>query len=77
VEAFDIVILDYRMPVKDGGIVLQEVLKTNSNQKVIIASAYSKNWLRRLSVNPDNVKMLQKPFELQVLLDSINELCTR
>jgi two-component system cell cycle response regulator CpdR len=74
VEAFDLLILDYRMPVKDGGTVLQEVLKTNPNQKVLIASAYSSNWLRRLSFNTDNVKVLQKPFELQVLLDAINDL---
>lgn len=77
VEAFDIVILDYRMPVKDGGTVLQELLKTNPNQKVLIASAYSKNWLRGLRLNVDSVKVLQKPFDLKVLLDSVNDLGTR
>ena len=74
VEAFDLLILDYRMPVKDGGIVLQEVLKTNPNQKVLIASAYSKTLLRRLNLDVDNVKVLQKPFEPELLLDTVNEL---
>lgn len=69
-----ILILDYRMPVKDGGTVLQEVLGINSNQKVLVASAYSSGWLHRLNLNPDNVKVLQKPFELQVLLDSVKDL---
>ena len=75
VEAFDLLILDYRMPVKDGGTVLQEVLKANPNQKVLIASAYSKNLLRQLNLDLDNVKVLQKPFEPELLLDTINELC--
>ena len=75
--AFDILILDYRMPVKDGGTVLEEVLKTDPNQKVLIASAYSMHWLRKLNLNADNVKVMQKPFELQILLDSVNELGTR
>ena len=74
VEAFDLLILDYRMPVKDGGIVLQEVLKTNPNQKVLIASAYSKTLLRRLNLDVGNVKVLQKPFEPELLLDTVNEL---
>lgn len=77
VEAFDILILDYRMPVKDGGAVLQEVLRTNPIQKVLIASAYSTDWLRQLNLNADNVKVLQKPFELQVLLESIKDLGSR
>jgi len=72
--AFDILILDYRMPVKDGGIVLQEVLTTKPNQKVLVASAYSSDWLHRLNLNPDNVKVLQKPFELQFLLDNVKAL---
>jgi len=75
VEAFDLLILDYRMPVKDGGTVLQEVLKVNPNQKVLIASAYSKTLLRRLNLELDNVKVLQKPFEPELLLDTVNELC--
>lgn len=74
VEAFDLLILDYRMPVKDGGIVLREVLKTNPNQKVLVASAYSKTLLRRLNLDVDNVKVLQKPFEPELLLDTVNEL---
>lgn len=74
VEAFDLLILDYRMPVKDGGTVLQEVLKTNPNQEVLIASAYSKTLLRRLNLDLDNVKVLQKPFEPELLLDTVNEL---
>ena len=73
-EPFDLLILDYLMPVKDGGAVLQEVLRTNPDQKVIIASAFSSEWLLRLNFNPNNVKVLQKPFELSVLLESIKEL---
>ena len=76
-EAYDLVILDYRMPVKDGGTVLQEVLRTNPNQKVLIASAYSSNWLQRLNFDANNVKVLQKPFELQVLLAGVKALGTR
>jgi len=59
------------MPVKDGGMVLQEVSQINPDQKVLIASAFSRSWFRQLNLNSRNVRVLQKPFELQVLMDNI------
>lgn len=71
--AFDVVILDYRMPIKDGGIVLQELLEANPNQKVLIASAYSIDILNGLYLRENKVKVMQKPFDLQDLLSTIND----
>jgi two-component system cell cycle response regulator CpdR len=72
--AFDVVILDYRMPIKDGGIVLQELLEANPNQKVLIASAYSMDILNGMYLKTNKVKVMQKPFDLQDLLSTVNDL---
>lgn len=71
--AFDVVILDYRMPIKDGGIVLQELLEANPNQKVLIASAYSADIINGLYLKASKVKVMQKPFDLQDLLSTVND----
>ena len=72
--AFDVVILDYRMPIKDGGIVLQELLEANPNQKVLIASAYSMDIINGMYLKANKVKVMQKPFDLQDLLSTVNDL---
>ena len=43
--AFDAVILDYRMPKKDGMEVAKEILAVNPHQRIIFASAYIKDTL--------------------------------
>jgi DNA-binding response OmpR family regulator len=73
-NAFDVLILDYRMPLKDGGVVLREVLKINPSQKVVIASAFSDEWIDKTNLRRDNVRVLQKPFDLQLLLDRFRDL---
>lgn len=72
--AFDVVILDYRMPIKDGGIVLQELLEANPNQKVLIASAYSMDVINGMYLKANKVMVMQKPFDLQDLLITVNDL---
>ncbi len=71
---FDVVILDHRMPKKDGLEVAKEILAINPHQKIIFASAYVQYTL------VDSVKelkqvvgLLQKPFELDALVDKIED----
>ncbi len=42
---FDVVILDYRMPKKDGLQVAKEILELNPTQRIIFASAYVRETL--------------------------------
>ena len=71
---FDAVVLDYKMPGKDGMEVAKEILDLNPDQRIIFASAYveetladSVKKLRRV------VELLQKPFEMQAFIDTIED----
>jgi len=72
IPAFDVVVLDYRMPIIDGLGVAREILKLKPDQRIIFASAYTEETLadsvRQLKMF---VELLQKPFEPDVLIEII------
>jgi CheY-like chemotaxis protein len=69
---FDLVILDYRMPKKDGLQVAKEIFKINPMQRIIFASAYVKETLEESVKELQRVvEMLQKPFSLFALVDTV------
>jgi CheY-like chemotaxis protein len=72
---FDVVILDYRIPEKDGMEVAREILELNPDQRIIFASAYVKETLEE-SVKQLRkvVELLQKPFELDVLIETVEDV---
>ena len=71
---FDAVILDYRMPKKDGLEVAKEILALNPSQRIIFASAYVKETLRE-SVRElrQVVELMQKPFLPEALVDIVED----
>jgi CheY-like chemotaxis protein len=71
---FDVVVLDYRMPKRDGMEVAKEILELNPHQRIIFASAYVKETLED-SVNQlkQVVELMQKPFEADALVDTIED----
>jgi len=67
-----IVIMDQRMPVKDGVTATQEILKHDPNARILFGSA-------DLKVKGDALKagakdFLLKPFRIDMLLNAIDEL---
>ncbi|QUC65673.1 response regulator [Nitrosopumilus sp. K4] len=72
-EYFDVVILDHVMPKMTGVQVAQEILKINSNQRIIFASGQIQKILSE-SISRLNkvVEMIQKPFSIEALDDMIN-----
>ena len=71
---FDVVILDYQMPEKNGLEVAQYILSSHSNQRIIFASAYVQETLVDSIKNLKQiVELLQKPFGLQALVDTIED----
>lgn len=74
IQPFDAVILDYKMPKKDGMEVAKEILAVNPHQRIIFASAYVKDILVD-SVQQLNqiVELLQKPFSRDMLIDTIED----
>jgi CheY-like chemotaxis protein len=71
---FDVVVLDYKMPGKDGMEVAKEILRINPEQRIIFASAYVKETLEN-SVKELNrvVELLQKPFGIKAFIDTIED----
>ncbi len=71
---FDVVILDYRMPKKDGLGVAKEIFSINPSQRIIFASAYLKDvLLESLSGLGQVVELLHKPFDLDVLTNTVED----
>jgi CheY-like chemotaxis protein len=71
---FDAVVLDYRMPEKDGLEVAKEILEMNPEQRIIFASAYVKETLEEsVKELKEVVELMQKPFDADVLVDTIED----
>ena len=71
---FDVVVLDYKMPGKDGMEVAKEILTINPDQRIIFASAYVKETLENSVKELKRVvELLQKPFEIQAFVDTIED----
>jgi CheY-like chemotaxis protein len=71
---FDAVVLDYRMPKKDGLEVAKEILKLYPEQRIIFASAYIKESLEDCVKELDQiVELMQKPFMPETLVDTIED----
>ncbi|MEO9364180.1 MAG: response regulator, partial [Nitrososphaera sp.] len=62
---FDVVLLDYRMPKKDGMEVAREILALVPKQRIIFVSAYVLETLQdAVKTLSRVVEMMQKPFEI-------------
>jgi CheY-like chemotaxis protein len=71
---FDAVILDYRMPKKDGLTAAKEILKLCPNQRIMFASAYTAETLiEGVKVLHKVVELLQKPFDLEYFVDAVED----
>ena len=71
---FDAVILDYRMPKKDGLEAAKEILELNPRQRIVFASAYVKETLEdSVKQLKQVVELMQKPFEADTLADTIED----
>lgn len=69
---FDVVVLDNNMPKKNGIQVAKEILKLNSKQRIIFASAYDIDVLKTVSDDiKSNLEILQKPFTLIKMVERI------
>jgi CheY-like chemotaxis protein len=71
---FDAVVLDYQMPNKNGLDVATEILSIVPKQRIIFASAYVEKTLQDSIKNLKQiVELMQKPFPLQALVDTIED----
>jgi CheY-like chemotaxis protein len=73
-QPYDAVILDYKIPNVDGLQVAREMLRLNPHQRIIFASAYTKDTLAdSVKELKQVVELVQKPFEPEILVDIIED----
>ena len=71
---FDAVVLDYQMPKKNGIDVAKEILESNPRQRIIFASGYiQETFLDSIKQLGQITEIMQKPFSLQALTDTIED----
>lgn len=73
-QPFDIVILDYKMPKKDGLETAKAILDVCPSQRVMFASAYTVQTLTEAVKSLHRVvELLQKPFDLEYFVDAVED----
>jgi CheY-like chemotaxis protein len=75
---FDLVVLDFRMPKKNGIDVAKHILSTCPQQKMIFATAYTLDVLEGLMKKIQmGIEVLQKPFDLDAFADMVEDFGQR
>ena len=71
----DIILMDYRMPIKNGIEATKEILNINNMAKIIFMSADKTIKEEALSLGVAGFK--EKPIKIKKLIDIINEVLSR
>jgi CheY-like chemotaxis protein len=73
-SSFDVVVLDYKMPKKDGMEVAKEIFDLNPEQRIVFVSAYVRDTLEdSVKQLKRVVELIQKPFDIDVFIDTIED----
>jgi len=68
----DLILMDHRMPIKNGLDAMVEILKINKKEKIIFASADMS--VKQKAISLGAVAFLDKPFKMQQLLITIQKI---
>ena len=68
----DLILMDHRMPIKNGLDAMVEILKINKKEKIIFASADMS--VKQKAISLGAVAFLDKPFKMQHLLITIQKI---
>jgi len=71
IKHYDAVVLDMRMPGKDGRTVFREMRAAGINSPVLVLSAYD---ARRARDELGSEAFLDKPFEPDILVERVNQM---
>jgi CheY-like chemotaxis protein len=71
-EPFNVVLLDFIMPKKNGVRVAKDILELRPHQKIIFVSAFGNGVLDdATTILKDSVEIIQKPFSLEFLVKKL------
>jgi CheY-like chemotaxis protein len=74
IQPFDAVVLDYKMPGRNGLEVAKEILAVNPHQRIIFASAYVRDILMEAARQLKQlVELVQKPFNESQFIDILED----
>lgn len=68
----DIIIMDHRLPVKDGIEASKEILIYEKKAKILFASA--DKTIKDAALSIGITRFIEKPFDISVLIENIKEL---
>ena len=68
----DIILMDHRMPIKNGIEATKEILEISNHSKILFASA--DNSIKKLALSVGATSFLEKPFKLKVLIREIERI---
>lgn len=66
----DLIIMDNRMPIKNGIEALKEILEIDRQAKIMIVSADPS--IEKIAKSVGAVAFMEKPFSMELLLENIN-----
>ncbi|MEP3655648.1 MAG: response regulator [Litorimonas sp.] len=71
------VLLDVRMPIKDGLTVLTEALTINPNLQIVMMSGHGDIPMAVKALKNGAVDFIEKPFQATVILETMEKACAR
>lgn len=70
---YDVIILDLRMPKKNGAELTKSIIEAKPESKILILTAYPTDPLAKKALEAGALSLLKKPFEISKILDFIEK----
>ena len=66
---YDLILVDLRMPEKNGAEVTESILKEKPNARILMITAHPTDPLARRALDAGAMALIKKPFEIAKILD--------
>jgi two-component system, response regulator, stage 0 sporulation protein F len=76
-HTFDLIMIDYKLPVMDGIEVVKQLNKENKTISTILMSGLAENIKDETEGIPNLIKVLSKPFNVLEVRDYINQVLAK
>ena len=72
-EDYDLILLDLRMPNKNGAQLTESIMKAKPGAKILLITAYPTDPLASQALQAGAQSLLKKPFEIAKIVDFLGE----